>query len=275
MTDRPASGYDLDGAGASATAAQAEYAARSEEAAKLPGARLDLAYGTHPRQRLDVFSAGPGAPVLVFFHGGYWKAGSKDSRRFPAIPWRARGVTWVAVNYRLVPGHDLEDAVTDARNALIWLSENAARLGIDPAALHVCGNSAGGHLAAMVAARNWPGRPPIRSLCAVSALCDLAPLLAARTNAWLRLDPPRARALSPVHSLPPADLPVIVAVGGAETAEFRAQSSGYADLLRGQGTPVTWLEPAGQDHFRIIGGFGDPACELFAALARQIGPGSA
>lgn len=270
MIDIPPSGYDLDGSSDHANALQSRYKARSDEAATLPNALLDLAYGAHERQRLDIFPADPGAPVLVFFHGGYWKAGSKDSRRYAAIPWTERNVTWVAVNYRLVPANTLEDATEDARNALIWIVKNANRLGINGNAIHVSGNSAGGHLAAMVGAAGWPGRPNIQSLTVVSALCDLVPLLDASPNDWLTLDAPRARALSPQNHLPPVDLPVLVAVGGAETEAFKFQSTTYADLLRAAGNPVLYLETKGEDHFEIIGGFGDPTSELFPEIKHLI-----
>ena len=235
------------------------------------GARLDLAYGHDPRQRLDIFPAGPDAPVLVYFHGGYWRAGSKDARRYPAVPWGLSGVTWVCVNYRLAPKYRLEDATADARGALRWLSENAEDLAINGDALHVSGNSAGGHLAAMVAAEGWRGRPAIQSLTAVSALCDLVPLIGATPNSWLRLTERRAHALSPANRLPPADLPALIAWGGSETAAFKAQSRTYVERLETAGNPVTRLETSGEDHFQIINGFGDPVSELFPAIARLIG----
>jgi arylformamidase len=229
MPEIPAHLYDLDGSSDHANRVQADYVARSEVASDLPGALLDQSYGTDERQRLDVFPAGADAPVLVFFHGGYWRAGSKDSRRFPAIPWREHGVSWVAANYRLAPDNRLEDAVGDARAALVWVAAHANRLGLNGDALHVCGNSAGGHLAAMVAAEGWPGRPAIRSATLVSGLFDMTPLREAAANDWLGLDEARAKALSPVAHPPPPDLPVLLAVGGAETEAFKHQSRLYAE----------------------------------------------
>jgi arylformamidase len=174
------------------------------------------------------------------------------------------------VNYRLAPENRLEDAVADARAALVWLAQNAGDLGIG-GALHVCGNSAGGHLAAMVAAAGWPVRPDIRSATVVSGLFDLEPLRAAAANDWLGLDAHRARTLSPVAALPPRGFPVLVAVGGAETEAFKHQSRVYADLIEARGCPVTLLETPGEDHFEIIGGFGEPATELFSAMSDLVG----
>ena len=268
MTD---SGYDLDAAAAAPL--QATYEPGSAEAAKLPNARLDLAYGSHARQRLDVFSAGPEAPTIVFFHGGYWKAGSKDSRRFPAKHWNARGISWVPVNYRLTPDHALADCVEDARAAVAWLAANADAIGINPSNLHLAGNSAGGHLAAMVAAADWADvqRPQgIRSLCAISGLFDLHPLLSATANSWLGLDEASALMLSPQQHLPPSDIPVLVGCGGAETTAFKDQSRNYAQLCRQAGNPLDLFESPDADHFRIIGEFGIPGSPLFDRLKSQI-----
>ena len=264
-------GYDLDPHSASANAAQAEYVARSAAVAEAEGAQLDLAYGAHPRQRLDVFGAGAGAAAILFFHGGYWRAGSKDSRRFPAPAWAARGVAWIPVNYRLVPEATLEDAVADARAALAFVAEQAGALGVDPARLHLSGNSAGAHLAAMAAAGGWPGRPPVASLSVVSGLFDLEPLLRAGANDWLGLDAGRARALSPVHHLPPRDLPVLVGCGGAETQAFKAQGAEFAAACRARGNPVAGFEAPGHDHFQVIGDYGAPGSGLFDGLARMVG----
>ena len=112
--------YELESRVPNMEALQAHYAELSAPAADLPDAHLDLAYGDGPRQALDVFSV-PGndaAPALLFFHGGYWRAGSKETRRFPAAAWRARGVAWVPVGYRLAPDVTMDDMVADARAAV-------------------------------------------------------------------------------------------------------------------------------------------------------------
>jgi len=259
-------GYDLDPTAPATVALQAEYERLSAQAARLPGARLDIAYGQHPRQRLDVFSAGSDALALVFFHGGYWRAGSKDARRFPAKPWNSHGVSWVAVNYRLTPEYALADAVDDACAAVKWLTANARDLGLDPGQFHLSGNSAGGHLAAMAAADH----PGIRSLCAISGLFDLEPLLSTSANDWLRLDAEAAHRLSPIHQLPAPGLPILIGCGGAETPAFKSQSRHYAQACRAAGNPVTEFESPGADHFRIIGEYGIPGTLLFDRLARLV-----
>ncbi len=91
-------------------------------------------------------------PGVLYLHGGGWTIGdlyTHDSlcRR---LAHTAR-VRVVAVDYRLAPEHPFPAAVHDAACALRWMAAQAARLGIDPCALGVAGDSAGGNLAAVLA----------------------------------------------------------------------------------------------------------------------------
>jgi len=256
---------------------QSRYAALSVAAAELPGARLDLAYGTDARQRLDVFAPPQGpAPALMFFHGGYWRAGSKETRRFPAAAWRERGVAWVPVGYRLAPETTLDEIVADARAALAWLHRNGLEVGCDPGRIHVAGNSAGGHLVAMLAADGWQEavgvpRDVVRSAVAVSGLFDLAPLRRTFVNEWLHLDRESAERNSPIRFPVRADLPVLLAWGARESVAFSQQSLDYARQCGGR---VRSMECDGADHFSVIGDFADPDSALFQAIAAQVGAGA-
>ncbi|MDE0110802.1 MAG: alpha/beta hydrolase [Albidovulum sp.] len=263
-------GYDLDSSKPATVELQISYEERSIPCAGMPNAQLDIAYGPHPKNRLDIFPAAPEAPALVFFHGGYWRAGSKESRRFPAIEWNARGVSWVAVGYRLLPEFSLRQAVGDACFSVDWLLANAENHGICSARLHLVGNSAGAHLAAMAAARtnarNRRRGNEIKSLAVVSGLFDLSPLINAAANEWLRLTPRIARELSPSRNPPPKDVPVLVSWGGRETREFKQQSIDFANICRASGNAVQTAESANADHFQIIGEIGTPGTPVFDRL---------
>jgi len=70
----------------------------------LPG-RIDLPYGAGLNETLDVFPAPvPDAPVLVFIHGGYWRAMDKSQHSFIAPAFNDRGICVVVPNYALCPG---------------------------------------------------------------------------------------------------------------------------------------------------------------------------
>jgi acetyl esterase len=94
----------------------------------------------------------PPSPGVVFFHGGGFVLGSLDShdRCCRALASKARVVV-VSVDYRLAPESRFPAAVDDAVAATRWVLANAESLGIDPAAVAVAGDSAGGTLAAVVA----------------------------------------------------------------------------------------------------------------------------
>ncbi len=94
----------------------------------------------------------PPGPGLVFFHGGGFTIGDLETHdvlcRRLADASRARVL---AIDYRLAPEHGFPAAHEDALAAWKWATENAETLGLDANRLGVCGDSAGGNLAAFIA----------------------------------------------------------------------------------------------------------------------------
>jgi len=94
------------------------------------------------------------APAMVFFHGGGWVVGSLDSH--DALCRRmclACEATVISVDYRLAPEHRFPAAIDDCEAATRWIASNASELQIDRGRIAVCGDSAGGNLAAGVTLR--------------------------------------------------------------------------------------------------------------------------
>lgn len=94
-------------------------------------------------------------PVLVIIHGGGWLINNKSIMSDLAHSVAARSdIIAVNINYRLLPDLDntttLNELVEDAMGAVLWVKENIHRYGGDPNKVAVTGDSAGGHLAAMV-----------------------------------------------------------------------------------------------------------------------------
>src|SRR5450759_4781343 len=76
------------------------WAQRSERARSQMDGRLDVAYGTHPMEKLDLFRAkGASRGLLMFIHGGYWRALDKSQHSFVAQPLVEAGVSVAMVNY--------------------------------------------------------------------------------------------------------------------------------------------------------------------------------
>ncbi|ANE81293.1 lipase [Mycobacterium adipatum] len=113
------------------------------------------------------YAAEPGAPLLVFFHGGGFVVGSLDTheglcRRI----CHDAGVHVLSVDYRLAPEHKAPAAGEDCLAAYRWSVEHVGELGADPRRIAVGGDSAGGNLAAVVtqAARDTGLALPILQL---------------------------------------------------------------------------------------------------------------
>lgn len=105
--------------------------------------------------KLDVYrprTGGPNRPVLLEVHGGGWVVGSKNDQGLPMmLRLAARGWVCVSADYRLSPHATFPEHLIDLKRALAWVREHAAEHGGDPDFVVVAGQSAGGHLASLVA----------------------------------------------------------------------------------------------------------------------------
>ena len=89
-------------------------------------------------------------PTLIFYHGGGWVAGTKDSAIMSIMPWLEMSWTVVNVEYRMAAVALAPAAVVDATCALRIVIERAEDYGIDSSRIVVSGESVGGHLALAV-----------------------------------------------------------------------------------------------------------------------------
>lgn len=115
--------------------------------------RRSIAYGDHPRQRMDVYTPSrPGAfPTLVFFYGGGWNSGSRDLYGWAAQALASRGFVVFLPDYRLVPEVVFPVFIEDAAAATARAADLAPTYGGDAGRLAVLGHSAGAYLALMIA----------------------------------------------------------------------------------------------------------------------------
>ncbi len=226
-------------------------------------ATLDLAYGPRPRQRIDFVKASEGGPTLVFFHGGYWQARSKDFFTFTAAGLLPAGINVAYVGYTLAPEASLDGIVAEARAAVDWLGAHLAAFGGDPARMFVSGWSAGAHLAAMVS-----DNPLVRGGLGISGIYELAPIAACYVNDKLGLDAAAADRNSPARHIPLTMPPFDLVVGGAELPLLRQQTADYAAALAAAGKTVQYEEIAGANHFTILDHLADPEGIIARRLRR-------
>lgn len=236
--------------------------------------RLDVAFGAAPGERLDLFPApGGNAPLLLFIHGGYWYSLDKSDFSYVAEGMAPHGVAVAVNNYALAPGADMDEIVRQNRAAAAWLWRRAREFGADPDRIYATGHSAGGHLAAMLLATDWPafgnGLPPdlVKGACAISGLFDLEPIRLSYLNETLGLDPAMAVRNSPLRCAFPRPAPLFLVVGEDESDEYHRQSADMAAAWRTRGYPCRTLVPENLDHFAIVDSLIDPGADL---VRRQI-----
>ncbi|WGM32087.1 alpha/beta hydrolase [Brevundimonas sp. NIBR11] len=219
-----------------------------------------LPYGSGEREVMDLFEAGPDAPVAVFIHGGYWQALDKSWFSWVALALLEHGVSVAIPSYDLCPNVRLGKIVSQMRDAVELIR---ARTGKRPV---VFGHSAGGHLSACMLSEGRAG-----GAVAISGLFNLEPLVPTSLNAALGLDAREAAALSPVHwPVPNGSTPggtvLDCVVGAAETAEFVRQSRDMADDWGGKGVDTRFEALPGLNHFTVL----DPLSDPDSSLVRRI-----
>jgi len=238
--------------------------------------RLDVPYGESAAETLDVFPAArDGAPVLVFVHGGYWRAFDKRDFSWIAPAFTREGAMVVVPNYALVPSVTMDALVLQVAHAVAWTWRYAALYGGDPGRVVVAGHSAGGHLTAMMASCRWPQLAPdlpagvVAGGLAISGLFDLDPLARAPfLRDDIRLDAAGVRRLSPCR-FPPPPVPVYATVGGAESDEFHRQARVLRDEWGESAVPVCEAIPD-RNHFDILDDLVDPHGRLHGLAMRLL-----
>jgi arylformamidase len=242
---------------------------RAAKAAHHGRLTADIPYGPAPRQKIDLFrTTTKDAPLLVFIHGGFWQAVSKDESGFVAPAWTALGAHVAVLDYTLAPEATLPQIVAEVRQSLAFLAKQASAFDIVATRVVVAGHSAGGHLAAMSQISDGASPVvPVAGLVLVSGVFELEPIRHSYVNDKVAMTAEDASTLSPVRSKPAAPVPLVVAVGENEPVAFHEQSRLMAWTWRDHGCPVDPMLIPGRTHFDILDDLGAPASALGRATA--------
>jgi arylformamidase len=213
----------------------------------------------------------------VFIHGGWWHLLDKALFHFLAAGFRPYGITTVLLTYPQAPQYSIDQIVRSCRKAVPWLYRHITEFNGDPEQLYVAGHSAGGHLAAMLAATAWkqgyPGVPEgiLKGACFVSGLFNLVPVQLSYLNTVLQMDTEMAVHNSPALLEPFATCPMLVAVGEAETTAFRDQSNEFFSAWKDKHHAIQFLPLPGLNHFSVVEAIRDPDAALHQAICRLMG----
>jgi len=240
--------------------------ASSEAARRRLGEPTRLSYGPTPIESLDLYPAKQaGAPIMIFIHGGAWRAGRARDFAFPAEVFVDAGAHFIAPDFVAVQdaGGRLTVMADQVRRAVAWVARNASGFAGDADRIFLSGHSSGAHLAGVVLTTDWehdfslPAGTIKGGLCC-SGMFDLrGPRLSARSS-YVRFDDPTEEALSPQRHLDKIRCPVTLAYGSLESPEFQRQSKDFAAALRQAAKPVQLLVGEGYNHFEMLETLGNP-----------------
>ena len=256
-------------------AARQHFAQRSAQARAQLACVLDVPFGPTRAETLDIFPAagGAAAPVLVFLHGGYWRANTSKEFSCLAFGPQALGFCTVVVNYALCPQVSIDEIVRQCRASLAWVLRHIHTYGGDPDRVVVGGHSAGGQLGAMCLQTAWErdyGLPddPLRGALLISGLYDIAPLRYSYLQPMIQLDEGLIARNSPAFAARRCATPLHLVWGGREQSEFERQSLLMHSAWQAAGNAAEQTALPGCDHFSVLHGLEDPQSDLCQRLQR-------
>ncbi|MEQ8860733.1 MAG: alpha/beta hydrolase [Pseudomonadales bacterium] len=225
----------------------------------------DIDYLSHSdyaesKDRLDVHmpEGVPGAPVLVYFHGGALMFGDKSLGDPVAERLLPLGIGVVSANYRLSPAFRHPAHVADAAAALAWTVRHIAEYGGDPEQVYVAGHSAGAYLAALLMLDASHLDAHGLNTDAIAGGVLISPFLYVEETAPERpltvwgADPEGWLAASVTPHIASGRPPILLLFADADDAWRQAQIRRFAAALRDHGNSAIDLELSDRDHRSLI-----------------------
>jgi len=266
---------------------QAKYASNQPQTAKRRawmsdivrerlGAPQRFAYGSKEIEGLDVFRAKrDNAPIVVFTHGGAWRAGSAAEYAFLAEIFVRGGAHCVLLDFDAVTdvNGDLMVLADQVRRGVAWVYNNAEKIGGDRTRIHLAGHSSGAHLTGMMLTSDWtryglPAKFIKAGLCS-SGMYDLKPVRLSARSKYVAFTDEIEEELSSQRHLDRLHCPIIVSHGTLETPEFQRQARDFAAAVKTSGKPVTFLVGESYNHFEMAETIGNPYSVIGAELLKQ------
>lgn len=228
-------------------------------------AETGIAFGTHPRQRLDIYrpvQMADDAPVVVFFYGRGWREGKRANFEFVAAGLTEAGMAVVVPDYRAYPEAAFPAFVEDGASVVGWVANNVPGVAAGERPLFLMGHSAGAHIAAMLALDRRYLRavaeppPPIAGFIGLSGPYDFLPL---EPGYLERVFPEETRARSqPIDFVSAEALPTLLVHGTDDSAALAEHSRRLAEKLEAHGVPVTLRLYDGVAHVRVVAALAPP-----------------
>ena len=218
---------------------------------------------SNPKHRLDIYipDKAKSAPVVFWIHGGQLTSGDRADSDNPPVGQRfaSAGFVTVVISYRLSPGVSHPAHMQDAARAFAWTVRNISKHGGNPEQVFVSGHSAGGYLAALLAAdgkyleaeKLTPGR--IRAMLPVSGFYHIDRVAPDRPQYVWGADAKVWIEASPAHYVRNPLPPILLVYADSDEPWRRQEHTDYAAELRAAGhTRVEIKEIRNRDHMDIL-----------------------
>ncbi|WP_137718428.1 alpha/beta hydrolase [Methylobacillus flagellatus] len=227
-----------------------------------------VAYGTLPRQQLDVYvpkqrdPATP-APVVVFYYGGSWESGERADYKFVGEALSSQGFIVVIPDYRVYPDVLFPAFMQDPALAAKWVSTGIQQFGGDPARLFLAGHSAGAHIAVMLSvnpdylAMVDMRTQQIRGTIGLAGPYDFLPLKTQRLNTIFGAAEEQWRS-QPINFVGKSHPPMLLMVGMKDGTVWPRNSIRMAAKLKEQGNAVQLVEYADYGHIDMVARLAKP-----------------
>ena len=237
-----------------------------------------VSYGPTPHEMLDIYTTtAANAPVMIFIHGGAWRAGNAAENAECAELFVNAGAHLVVPDFINVieAGGSLFPMIEQVRRAVAWVYQNAASFGADRDRIYVGGRSSGSHLGGCVLITDWAkdfGLPAdlVKGALLGSGMYDLKPVRLSKRGAYVKFTDEMEERLSPQRHLERIVVPITLVYGSNETPEFQRQSRDFAQALQRAGKPVELIFAEGYNHFEIAETLASPYGFVGRAVLKQL-----
>jgi len=231
--------------------------------------KSDIAYGSDPDQRMDVYIPpnAQNAPVIFMVHGGGWKRGDKAMNRVvenKVKRWLPKGIIFVSTNYRMVPKADPLLQANDVALALAKAQSLASSWGGDSKRFVIMGHSAGAHLVALITAtpsivKQQGTQPWLGTVMLDSGGYDIEKTMTGRhmglyDNAFGK-DPKFWQSVSPTYQLTQKTVPMLAVCSTERKDKPCVQAQAFVDKAVLLGSQASTL-PEAMSHGEINGELG-------------------
>jgi acetyl esterase/lipase len=241
-----------------------------------------IIYDKEKNLKLDIYApkkVKQAREVLVFIHGGNWRAGKRSLYRFFGKGMAKNRTVCVVIDYRLSDVTNYEGMAEDAVRSIKWVNQNISSYHGDPGKIFVSGHSAGGHLAALVALdesyfKKVNSVNPIKGVVLIDAFgLDMYSYLSNSTHKrdsiyfpTFSKDPEAWKRGSPIRYVRSSAPDFLIFVGGNTFPAIKKGSADFSETAKKYKPSTQLITVKNKKHIPMIGMFYNQRCRAYKQM---------